>query len=409
VSRPTPPADFLRCNHTELMQVCRNARIPFSPGWSRAQLLAAICGEEFSDSHNPIDNLRDGIMAFVIDYQADVKSQLTCPARTLEPRACYGCVDAKPLLCLLSERAEVQNLIQVRRKPAPSPTPNTSKEDETMAPTARPFSSLEDLKQQKRWELLGHLTAVTGGDPEAQSLASTLEAADLATLVWERYLLTNKGPVAPPPPVDLPPVVEPEVLPADAPLETLGPVPAAPPAEGKGKHSRKKTEPTGLPTAAPSPAAAPAAASGVDAERIANMEKNLSFLLKHVTELKTEEAVFMADVKATLRRVEDNVKASNENFRDLFPKIEVLYEVLYAVASVSLAAAELASDLSPSMLLGHAAHLKDLVRRHMTGKVEELATQEVGPESAYPHGAEDAHPHPEPYGLGQGGLGEPLF
>lgn len=380
MSRPLPPPDLLRCNHTELMQICRNARIPFSPGWPRAHLIAAICGEEFSESHNPIDNLRDGIMAFVIDYQADVKSQLTCPARTLEPRACYGCVDAKPLLCLLSERAEVQNLIQVRRKPAPPPSPIHSKEDDTtMAPTARPFSSLADLQPQKRWELLHHLNVVTGGDTEAQSLASTLVMADLAALVWERYMLANKGPVAAPAPVDLPPVTEVEVLPADAPLEPQGPAPASPPVE-KGKHSRKKAEPATLPGAPP---AAPVAASGggvgVDPERFANLEKNVSFLLKHVTELKELEAVFGADVRATLRRVEDNTKSSNENFRDLFPKLDVIFEVLYDVAAVSLAAAEMASDLSPSMLLGHAGRIKDLVRRHLTGKTEGLASEEVGP------------------------------
>ncbi len=377
MSRTTPPESLLRCNHTELMQICRNARVPFSPGWTRAQLLAAICGEEFSDSHNPIDNLRDGIMAFVIDYQADVKSQLTCPARTLEPRACYGCVDAKPLLCLLSERAEVQNLIQVRRKPAPSPTPNTAKE-ETMAPIARTYSSLEDLKQQKRWELLHHLGVVSGQDPEALSLAPSLEIPGLAALVWERHLLSNKGPVAPPPPMDLPPVIEPEVLPADAPLEPQGLAPAAPPAE-KGKHSRKKAaEPTGLP-AASTPVAASVAGPGIDPQWAANVEKNLSFLLSHTTKMETDAAVFASETRATLRRVEDNTKASNEFFRDLFPKIETLSEVLYAVASVSLAAAELASDLSPSMLLGHASRIKDLVRRHMTGKIEELPAQEVGP------------------------------
>ncbi len=90
-------------------------------------------------------------------------------------------------------------------------------------------------------------------------------------------------------------------------------------------------------------------------------------------------AVFEADVKATLRRVEDNTKASNENFRDLFPKLDVIFEVLYDVAAVSLAAAEMASDLSPSMLLGHAGRIKDLVRRHLTGKTEGLASEEVGP------------------------------
>lgn len=356
--------------------MCRRAKVPFSPAWPRAQLIDALMGKEFSDNHNPIDNLRDGIMAFVTDYQADVQSQLTCPARTLDPKACYGCVDAKPLLCLLSERAEVQELIQVRRKPAAPPTKDTN----SMPPTVRPYSSLEDLLGLKRWELIAHLNAVTQQDDDIRSAANNMDTPAMARLIWERHEFQTKGSVpaaaatavaapiasALPP---APPATETDsigpVEPADAPLPA-NPVEATP--APSGKHSRRKAAP-----ATPTDKTAPGPHDPGLEDRIALLEKSNSEMIKHILDIKANEAANSAAIKATLSRIDNHVEGILANVRDflptVMPKIEVLGGYLSSVMSVTLSAAELTSDLSPAFLLDQAKVLREKAARFLAGEL----------------------------------------
>lgn len=54
-------------------------------------------------------------MQFVNEYYPKLRSQLTCPAKTRDPKACYGCVDAQVYTCLV-ENEQMQPYIQLKRK-----------------------------------------------------------------------------------------------------------------------------------------------------------------------------------------------------------------------------------------------------------------------------------------------------
>lgn len=117
------PSSWEKCNHTELLQVCYRAGLPAVPTNSREQLIALLEGIEEPQAQYDeyiVNQWRDAIMAFVLEYWARMRSQLTCPAKTQDPRACYGCVDTKVYACLVENEAMQpmieKQLIQLKRK-----------------------------------------------------------------------------------------------------------------------------------------------------------------------------------------------------------------------------------------------------------------------------------------------------
>jgi len=107
---------WLTANHTELYQACRGAGLNVHPRAGREELAAYITGERepAPEAPHPIDDWRDAIMKFVLDYWKKVHVQLKCPAGTGDPKACYGCTDAQVMSCLV-ESQKVEGLIDARR------------------------------------------------------------------------------------------------------------------------------------------------------------------------------------------------------------------------------------------------------------------------------------------------------
>lgn len=107
---------FDRCNHTELYQFAREAGHNVQPNWDRDSLIRVIIGDvEPPNAEHDIDEWRLALMRFVIDHRTTLESQLTCPAKTMDPRACFNCVDAQVIACLV-ENKQYKKLIQIHRK-----------------------------------------------------------------------------------------------------------------------------------------------------------------------------------------------------------------------------------------------------------------------------------------------------
>lgn len=108
---------WAKCNHTELLQVCLDAQLPAHPRMTREELVQLLeCTAE--PVTNPMDAWRDALAQFIDDYWVRLRSQLTCPARSHDPAACYGCLDAQVAVCLYADGSnEVQQLIKLRKKP----------------------------------------------------------------------------------------------------------------------------------------------------------------------------------------------------------------------------------------------------------------------------------------------------
>jgi hypothetical protein len=108
---------YERCNETELYQIARSAGLPVTPSATKDQLIKYILGEEFPQlTSNEFDEWRLAIMGFVIEHRKTLEVQLRCPAKSMDPRACFQCVDQQVVSCLVENRNNL-NLIQLHRKP----------------------------------------------------------------------------------------------------------------------------------------------------------------------------------------------------------------------------------------------------------------------------------------------------
>ena len=105
------------CNQTELYQICRGAGLNAHPSTPRQKLIDLLLGDDvpsITETDHPIDSWRQGLMSFIEEYWSMLETQLTCPARTRDPRSCFGCVDAQVVTCVVSNKNN-ENLIQLHR------------------------------------------------------------------------------------------------------------------------------------------------------------------------------------------------------------------------------------------------------------------------------------------------------
>jgi hypothetical protein len=104
-------------NHTELYQTALRAGLRVLPSMEREALIAALLGTIEVDYQNPINDYRDGIMGAILEHWRKLQSQLMCPAKTGNPKACYQCVDAQVFHCLsINPSLEPRVLAYIRRK-----------------------------------------------------------------------------------------------------------------------------------------------------------------------------------------------------------------------------------------------------------------------------------------------------
>ncbi len=107
---------FAQCNHTELFQMARAAGFEVSPATRKEDLIGYLLGTaEPPAVPNEVDRWRHGIMGFLIQYWRAVETQLTCPARSKDPRACFTCLDQQVVTCLVQNEKDI-HLIQVHKK-----------------------------------------------------------------------------------------------------------------------------------------------------------------------------------------------------------------------------------------------------------------------------------------------------
>lgn len=117
-SPPTPVRDRLQtCNHTELFQLCQLAGVPAAPSMTREQLIEALVGEDPQPMGvvNPLDSWRHGLAGFVLDHWKTLQNQVTCPLQSMDPLACFGCLDIQVITCVVRNPSN-EKLIQRYRK-----------------------------------------------------------------------------------------------------------------------------------------------------------------------------------------------------------------------------------------------------------------------------------------------------
>jgi hypothetical protein len=114
----SPASEFDACNHTELLQLCVRAGLQVPPATPKEMLIAYLTGEEAPPAEkNNVDTWRHGIMGFLLDHWAAVRPQLSCPAKSGDPRSCFNCEDPQVISCLV-DNPDDEHLIHLKRKPS---------------------------------------------------------------------------------------------------------------------------------------------------------------------------------------------------------------------------------------------------------------------------------------------------
>lgn len=108
---------FSAYNHTELHQLCQVRGIRIAHTATRETMVRLLSGAETADieSYSEMDEWRHGIMGFVLDHWDALSTQLTCPAKSGDPKACFGCVDARVQYCL-NQNEKYLHQIRIHKK-----------------------------------------------------------------------------------------------------------------------------------------------------------------------------------------------------------------------------------------------------------------------------------------------------
>lgn len=107
---------FDNCNHTELYQSCRRLNLPAVPSMSREQLIALLIEEApLEQPPHVFDSWRHGLAKFVLDHWAVLQNQVSCPLKSQDPLACFGCLDTRVVSCVVGNPKN-EHLIQLHRK-----------------------------------------------------------------------------------------------------------------------------------------------------------------------------------------------------------------------------------------------------------------------------------------------------
>ena len=103
-------------NNTELYQTARHAGLAVHPAMPREMIIAILQGEmEPPPFEHSLDGWRRGIMGFVREHWKQLETQLTCPAKSGDPNACFGCVDVQVTSCLVANESNI-HLIRLHKK-----------------------------------------------------------------------------------------------------------------------------------------------------------------------------------------------------------------------------------------------------------------------------------------------------
>ena len=102
--------ELKKLNATELQALCRGAGL--ETGSRNTEVLApAVLGER-EVPPNPMDKRRLQMMRYILKHWAAVESQLSCPARSGDPRACFGCTDIQVGICITQQPESKQREIE---------------------------------------------------------------------------------------------------------------------------------------------------------------------------------------------------------------------------------------------------------------------------------------------------------
>lgn len=208
--KSNPQDQLERCNHTELLQLCRRNGFRLHPGTDRETMIGLLNGEDLDWRPDPLDSARNGLIQLTRDHWRSLEVQLKCPLIELGPpeedtkpepnhpsfpRACYRCPGARVVNCLV-DNIEHDREITLRRKDNPVMT-NTAFTIDNMPTDAEELAKLPVFRMPALYK---ELWVKVNGSEDAESKQAEFrgikEAEKKAKLLADlkgKYDAKNKG------------------------------------------------------------------------------------------------------------------------------------------------------------------------------------------------------------------------
>lgn len=108
-TQPEDAAWFEECNHTELLGMAREIDPNLCRSDSLEDLVGTVDGVVDAKPELRTNKIRLQIMDLVNANMDRVRPFVTCPAKSGDPHACFGCTDAQVVECYL----ENQELMEI--------------------------------------------------------------------------------------------------------------------------------------------------------------------------------------------------------------------------------------------------------------------------------------------------------
>lgn len=96
-------------NRTEMGQICADAGMPTKEE-SVEEMQRVLDGEK-APVERPVDRIRVSLMQFILDHWRTVRAQLTCPAKSGDPRSCFQCHDMQVVACVSDQPKDAKDKI----------------------------------------------------------------------------------------------------------------------------------------------------------------------------------------------------------------------------------------------------------------------------------------------------------
>ncbi len=96
-------------NLTELVQLAQAFEPEAHRGLGRELLEAIIRGEQITLPQRSINKKRLKITSYLDENWEQVGSLVSCPARSREPWACFGCSDVQTASCILDNKERFED------------------------------------------------------------------------------------------------------------------------------------------------------------------------------------------------------------------------------------------------------------------------------------------------------------
>jgi hypothetical protein len=97
-------------NLTELVAIAREVEPEAHRGLGREALIAVIEGKAPPLPQRSINKRRLQITQYVDTYWEQVSSLVSCPAKSRDPWACFGCSDIQAAACIIENKEKIEDL-----------------------------------------------------------------------------------------------------------------------------------------------------------------------------------------------------------------------------------------------------------------------------------------------------------